>query len=81
MYGMMFSDLGLGLLLLLAGLWLRHWKLQFAILVAAAGGSGMVFSLLYGAAFGHQIILAAWLKPLVGIWTFCARRFRNGSQR
>ena len=69
MYGMMFGDLGHGLLLLLTGLWLRHRKLQFGILVAAAGGSGMLFGLLYGAAFGHQIMRAAWLQPLEGIWT------------
>ncbi len=69
MYGMMFGDLGHGLLLLLTGLWLRHRKLQYGILVAAAGGSGMLFGLLYGAAFGHQIMRAAWLRPLEGIWT------------
>ena len=69
MYGMMFGDLGHGLLLLVTGLWLRHRKLQFGILVAAAGGSGMLFGLLYGAAFGHQIMRAAWLQPLEGIWT------------
>jgi len=69
MYGMMFGDLGHGLLLLVTGLWLRHRKLQLGILVAAAGGSGMLFGLLYGAAFGHQIMRAAWLQPLEGIWT------------
>jgi V/A-type H+-transporting ATPase subunit I len=69
MYGMMFGDLGHGLLLLLTGVWLRHRKLDFGILVAAAGMSGMLFGLLYGAAFGHQIMRAAWLQPLEGIWT------------
>jgi len=29
----------------------------------------MLFGLLYGAAFGHQIMRAAWLQPLEGIWT------------
>ena len=69
MYGMMFGDLGHGLLLLLTGLWLRHRKVQLGILVAAAGGSGMLFGLLYGAAFGRQIMRAAWLQPLEGIAT------------
>jgi len=51
MYGMMFGDLGHGLLLLLTGLWLRRRGLEFGILVAAAGASGMLFGLLYGSAF------------------------------
>ncbi len=69
MYGMMFGDLGHGLLLLLTGLWLRSRKVDLGILVAAAGASGMLFGLLYGAAFGRQIMHAAWLQPLEGIWT------------
>jgi V/A-type H+/Na+-transporting ATPase subunit I len=69
MYGMMFGDLGHGLLLLLTGLWLRSRRIQLGVLVAAAGASGMLFGLLYGAAFGHQIMRAAWLQPLEGIWT------------
>jgi V/A-type H+/Na+-transporting ATPase subunit I len=68
MYGMMFGDLGHGLLLLLIGLWLRR-RLVFGTLMAAAGASGMLFGLLYGAAFGHPVLHAAWLRPLEGIWT------------
>ena len=80
MYGMMFGDLGHGLLLLLTGLWLRHRKLQFGILIAAAGASGMLFGLLYGAAFGQQILPAAWLQPLKGMWTVLHHR-RCGRRR
>ena len=69
MYGMMFGDLGHGLLLVLTGLWLRRRHLDLGILVAAAGASGMLFGLLYGAAFGHPVMHAAWLQPLEGIWT------------
>lgn len=79
MYGMMFGDLGHGLLLLLAGLWLRHRKVQLGVLVAAAGASGMLFGLLYGAAFGHQIMRAAWLRPLDGIWTILITAVAGGA--
>jgi len=68
MYGMMFGDLGHGLLLLLVGLWLRR-RVAFGVLIAAAGVSGMLFGLLYGAAFGHALLHAAWLRPLEGMWT------------
>ncbi len=69
MYGMMFGDLGQGLLLFLTGLWLRRRRLNFGTLVAAAGAAAMMFGLLYGAAFGHRIPHAAWLRPLEGMWT------------
>ena len=69
MYGMMFGDLGHGFLLLLAGLWLRRRGLEWGILAAAAGVSGMLFGLLYGAAFGQAVLPAAWLRPLEGMWT------------
>jgi V/A-type H+-transporting ATPase subunit I len=69
MYGMMFGDLGHGLLLLLVGLWLWRRHAGIGIMVCAAGTSGILFGFLYGAAFGHPIMRAAWLRPLEGIWT------------
>jgi V/A-type H+/Na+-transporting ATPase subunit I len=78
MYGMMFGDLGHGLLLLLAGLWLRRRYLNFGILVAAAGVSGMLFGLLYGAAFGQPVVRAAWLRPLEGMWTILIAAVAGG---
>jgi V/A-type H+/Na+-transporting ATPase subunit I len=78
MYGMMFGDVGHGLLLLLTGLWLRRRHLDFGILVAAAGASGMLFGLLYGAAFGEPILHAAWLRPLEGMWTILITAVAGG---
>ena len=46
--------------------------------MAAAGVSGMLFGLLYGAAFGHQIMRAAWLQPLEGIWTILITAVAGG---
>jgi V/A-type H+/Na+-transporting ATPase subunit I len=69
MYGMMFGDIGQGVLLFLAGLGLRRWRRDFGTLIAAAGGSGMVFGFLYGTTFGKPVFRAAWLRPLEGMWT------------
>jgi V/A-type H+/Na+-transporting ATPase subunit I len=69
MYGMMFGDVGHGLVLLLVGLWLRRRHAGLGMLAVAAGASGMVFGLLYGVAFGHELMPAPWLRPLEGITT------------
>ncbi len=72
MFGMMFGDVGHGLLLVLLGLWLRRRKSgRFAgmahlwVIVCAAGMSGAVFGLLYGEAFGPTgLVPTLWLDPL-----------------
>lgn len=79
MYGMMFGDIGHGLMLLLIGLWLRQRKLEYGVLVAAAGASGIVFGLLYGAAFGQQVMPAVWIRPLEGIWTILITAVAGGA--
>jgi V/A-type H+/Na+-transporting ATPase subunit I len=78
MYGMMFGDLGHGLLLSLAGLWLCRRHLDFGVLVVAAGVSGMLFGFLYGTAFGQPILHASWLRPLEGMWTILITAVAGG---
>ncbi len=67
MFGMMFGDVGHGLLLVLAGLGLRFWGkfTTIAGVLLASGASAMVFGLLYGSLFGRKDILPhIWLSPL-----------------
>jgi V/A-type H+-transporting ATPase subunit I len=64
LFGYMFADVGQGLVLLLAGIALRHrWPL-LRILIAN-GFAAMVFGLVFGSVFGREDILPAlWLHPV-----------------
>ena len=71
-FGLMFGDVGHGLLLLLAGLLLASRKVKalrsaasFGIVVALCGASAMLFGALYGSIFGFEDVFAAvWFRPL-----------------
>jgi V/A-type H+-transporting ATPase subunit I len=72
MFGMMFGDVGDGVLLAAGGLWLRasrHQRLagmrRVWPLVVALGASAVVFGLLYGEFFGPTgVVSELWLRPL-----------------
>jgi V/A-type H+-transporting ATPase subunit I len=77
MFGMMFGDLGQGLLLAFAGLALvlrlspKLSSLSGAgAIVLACGISSSIFGVLYGSVFGQEDLLPSlWLKPMVDVWT------------
>ncbi|MBN2391219.1 MAG: hypothetical protein JXR84_10865, partial [Anaerolineae bacterium] len=71
-FGLMFGDVGHGLLLLLVGLLLASRKIKalqntagFGVVVALCGASAMFFGALYGSIFGFEDVLrAVWFRPL-----------------
>jgi V/A-type H+-transporting ATPase subunit I len=72
MFGMMFGDIGHGLVLVLGGLALvwrgRTEQMRDAgVLLAFAGGASILFGFLYGELFGFEIhALTLWTNPLHG---------------
>jgi V/A-type H+-transporting ATPase subunit I len=72
MFGMMFGDVGGGLLLVTLGLYLGRTKRpplvglrRHRALVVAAGLSGAAFGVLYGEAFGPTgLVPVVWISPL-----------------
>lgn len=64
LFGFMFSDVGQGLVLVVAGLALRRRLPPLGLLVPG-GAMAMVFGLLFGSVFSREDLLPAlWLRPM-----------------
>lgn len=65
MFGMMFGDIGHGLLIALAALFLRGEAKRFRPLLLATGAAACGFGWLYGSVFGlENLIEPLWIAPL-----------------
>jgi len=65
MFGMMFGDLGHGLVIVTAALLLRKRLGQYTPLVVAVGAVSALFGVCYGSIFGYEhVVPALWLSPL-----------------
>lgn len=65
MFGMMFGDVGHGLVIVTAALLLHRRLGHYTSLVVTVGASSTLFGLLYGSVFGYeQLIPALWMPPL-----------------
>ena len=70
MFGMMFGDVGQGLILLLGGLALMRLRVVLGGVIVGAGLSSFIFGFLYGSIFGFEHwIPHLWLKPMDNINT------------
>lgn len=68
LFGIMFGDLGQGLLLALAGLIFYKWKkMNLGRIMIRIGFSSAFFGLVYGSVFGYEHLLDPMYKALFGL--------------
>ena len=65
-FGVMFGDVGQGLLLLIGGFLIYHFKKKpLAGIIACAGVFSTIFGFMFGSIFGFEdVIPALWLRPM-----------------
>lgn len=66
MFGIMFGDIGQGLIYLLAGLLIVKKRPGIGSLLTRLGGSSIVFGFIYGSLFGLEQAELPWLPSLTG---------------
>ncbi|MFA9422440.1 MAG: V-type ATP synthase subunit I [Sedimentibacter sp.] len=66
MFGIMFGDIGQGLVYFLAGMFLKKKIGMAGDLVMRLGGSSIIFGFVYGSLFGLEQAELPWLPSLVG---------------
>ena len=70
LYGLMFGDLGQGLVFLAFGFWLSKKNKTFGAILKRIGISASIFGLMYGSFFGREDLIPALLiKPFDNIMT------------
>ncbi len=70
-FGVMFGDVGQGLLLLIGGALIYHFKkAPLAGIIATAGVFSTIFGFLFGSIFGFEDVLPAlWMRPIDNMTT------------
>jgi V/A-type H+-transporting ATPase subunit I len=64
LFGYMFPDIGHGLMLVVAGLWIRRYRPEATLLIPA-GMTAAAFGWLFGDFFGYSgLVQPLWLEPL-----------------
>lgn len=70
MFGIMFGDVGQGIILFLAGIFLMKLKFTLGGVIIGAGISSTLFGFVYGSVFGYEDWIGhLWLKPMDNINT------------
>lgn len=64
MFGMMFGDVGQGLIIAIAGWYARNLLKDFSIFFIAAGIVSCCFGFVYGSVFGKHLLTPLWIEPL-----------------